>query len=123
MTLETHLTPPTSSENVSMASEVHLTSSTSHGNVLANSETPLNPSTSGIFNTYNLGTQVKLPKLDLRKFDGDISKWPSFWDALESSSGVAGHCHCQQTRRYLPPGSSQPAHTAEKIMHLMPEGT
>ena len=86
MTLETHLTPPTSSENVSMASEVHLTSSTSHGNALANSETPLNPSTSGIFNTYNyLGTQVKLPKLDLRKFDGDKSKWPSLWDAFESS--------------------------------------
>ncbi|KAK2548647.1 hypothetical protein P5673_031087 [Acropora cervicornis] len=51
-----------------MASEVHLTSPTSHGNVLATSETPLNPSTS-----------------DLRKFDGDISKWPSFWDAFESS--------------------------------------
>ena len=82
MTLETQLTP-TSPENVSMASEVHLTSSTSHGNVL--SETPLTPSTLGISNTYSLGTQVKLPKLDLRKFDGDISKWSSFWDAFESS--------------------------------------
>ena len=68
-----------------MASEVHLTSSTSHGNVLVTSDTPLTPSTSGISNTYSLGTQVKLPKLDLRKFDGDISKWPSFWDAFESS--------------------------------------
>ena len=85
MTLETHLTPPTSPKNVSMASEVHLTSSTSHGNVLVTSDTPLTPSTSGISNTYSLGTQVKLPKLDLRKFDGDISKWPSFWDAFESS--------------------------------------
>ena len=84
MTLETHLSPPTSPENVSTASEVHLTS-TSHGNVLATSETPLTPSTSGISNTYSLGTQVKLPKLDLRKFDGDMSKWPSFWDAFESS--------------------------------------
>lgn len=45
----------------------------------------MNPSTSGIFNTYNSGTQVKLPKLDLRKFDGDISKWPLFWDAFESA--------------------------------------
>ena len=85
MTLETHLIPPTSSGDVSMASEVHVTSSTSHGNVLATSETPLNLSTSGIFNTYNLGTQVKLPKLDLRTFDGDISKWPSFGVAFESS--------------------------------------
>lgn len=31
---------------------------------------------------YGTGTQVKLPKLDL---DGDISKWPTFWDAFESS--------------------------------------
>ena len=84
MTSETHLTP-TSPENVSMVSEVHLTSSTSHGNVFVTSDTPLTPSTSGISNTYSLGTQVKLPKLDLRKFDGDISKWPSFWDAFESS--------------------------------------
>ena len=68
-----------------MASEVHLTSSTSHGNLLATSETPLNPATSGIFNTYNLGTQVKLPKPDLRTFDGVMSKTPSFWDAFESS--------------------------------------
>ena len=74
ITLGTHLTPPTSSENVSMASEVHLTSSISLENVLATSETPLTFSTSGISNIYNLGTQVKQPKLDLRKFDGDISK-------------------------------------------------
>ena len=84
MTSETHLTP-TSPENVSMVSEVHLTSSTSHGNVFVTSDTPLTPSTSGISNTYSLGTQVKLPKLDLRKCDGDISKWPSFWDTFESS--------------------------------------
>ena len=83
--METHLTTPTSRENVSMASGVHLTSSTSHGNVLTTSETPLTSSTSGISNTYSLGTQVELPKLDLRKFDADISRWPSFWDAFESS--------------------------------------
>ena len=29
--------------------------------------------------------QVKLPKLDLKKFDGEISNWPTFWDAFESS--------------------------------------
>ena len=34
--------------------------------------------------TCSLGTQVKLPKLELRKFDGDISKWSSFWDAFKS---------------------------------------
>lgn len=79
MAMETHLTTPTSPENVFRASEVHLTSSTPHGNVLMTSDIPLTPSTSGISNTYSLGMQVKLPKLDLRKFDGDISK------AFESS--------------------------------------
>ena len=29
--------------------------------------------------------QVKLPKLDLKKFNGEISNWPTFWDAFESS--------------------------------------
>ena len=85
MTSETHPSPSKSPKNVSMASEVHLTSSTLHGNVLVTSDTPCTPSTSGISNTYSLGTQVKLPKVDLRKFDGGISKWPSFWDAFESS--------------------------------------
>ena len=33
---------------------------------------------------------------------------------------VARDCHCQQMQHYLPPGPSQPAHTAERIMHLMP---
>lgn len=30
-------------------------------------------------------TQVKLPKLELKKFDGDQSKWSSFWDTFEAS--------------------------------------
>ena len=30
-------------------------------------------------------TQVKLPKLELKKFDGDHSKWTSFWDTFEAS--------------------------------------
>ena len=30
-------------------------------------------------------TQVKLPKLELKKFDGDYSKWISFWDTFETS--------------------------------------
>ena len=30
-------------------------------------------------------TQVKLPKLELKKFDGDHSKWISFWDTFEAS--------------------------------------
>ena len=31
------------------------------------------------------GPRVKLPKLDLKRFDGEVSTWPTFWDAFESS--------------------------------------
>ena len=30
-------------------------------------------------------TKVKLPKLSLKKFNGDVSKWTSFWDSFESA--------------------------------------
>ena len=30
-------------------------------------------------------TMVKLPKLSLKKFDRDLSRWTSFWDFLESA--------------------------------------
>ena len=30
-------------------------------------------------------TQIKLPKLELKKFNGDHSKWISFWDTFEAS--------------------------------------
>ena len=29
--------------------------------------------------------RVKLPKIDLTKFDGDFTKWTTFWDFFESS--------------------------------------
>ena len=29
--------------------------------------------------------RVKLPKLAMHSFDGDITKWPSFWDSYESA--------------------------------------
>ena len=31
------------------------------------------------------GPRVKLPKLDVKKFDGEFSTWPTFWDVFESS--------------------------------------
>ena len=30
-------------------------------------------------------SQIELPKLELKKFDGDHSKWISFWDSFEAS--------------------------------------
>jgi hypothetical protein len=32
--------------------------------------------------------RVKLPKLTIKKFDGDLTKWVSFWDAFEASIHV-----------------------------------
>jgi len=31
------------------------------------------------------GPQIKLPKIDLKKFNGELSKWQSFWDTFEAS--------------------------------------
>ena len=33
----------------------------------------------------SLATKVKLPKLTLKKFSGDLTKWATFWDSFESS--------------------------------------
>ena len=30
-------------------------------------------------------SRVRLPKLTIRQFDGDITKWTSFWDSYESA--------------------------------------
>ena len=32
-----------------------------------------------------VGPQVKLPKLSIKKFDGDLTKWVTFWDSFNSS--------------------------------------
>ena len=34
--------------------------------------------------TGSHGTKVKLPKLALKKFNGDLTKWITFWDTFES---------------------------------------
>ena len=37
--------------------------------------------------TYGSGTtKVKLPKLSLKRFNGDMSKWMSFWDSFNSTA-------------------------------------
>ena len=44
-----------------------------------------NPTPSLSLPTQETIPRVKLPKLDLRKFDGEVSTWPTFWDSFESS--------------------------------------
>ena len=42
------------------------------------------PTTPPTHITY-LTTQMKLPKLNMRKFDGNLTKWSTFWDSFASS--------------------------------------
>ena len=34
---------------------------------------------------HDLGSQIKLPKLVLKKFNRDITGWCSFWDSFEAA--------------------------------------
>ena len=49
----------------------------------ASSHTPLSPSTSSSTKESNL--RVKLPKIELSKFNGQALKWQTFWDQFESA--------------------------------------
>ena len=48
--------------------------SVSHVNILSN-DLP----------THDAGSQIKLPKLVLKRFHGNITKWCSFWDTFEAA--------------------------------------
>ena len=51
--------------------------SVSHVNIPAND--------SSQSQVHDVGSQIKLPKLVLKKFNGDITKWCSFWDTFEAA--------------------------------------
>ena len=42
------------------------------------------PTPSSVPDRIRTTTKVKLPKLSLRKFDGDLTSWATFWDSYES---------------------------------------
>ena len=44
---------------------------------------------------------VKLPKLELKKFDGSIFKWAEFWDAIESAIHSNKQLHDVDKFNYL----------------------
>ena len=44
---------------------------------------PLDPPSPGDLLAHS--TRVKLPKLSLKKFNGDLTKWMTFWDTFESA--------------------------------------
>ena len=77
-TPEQHETPV--SPHISVSTEV-ASGNSEPSNVTVESPNP----TASSCTPSPSGSQVKLPKLDLKKFDGEISNWPTFWDAFESS--------------------------------------
>lgn len=43
------------------------------------------PPEAGVTDSHTPVSKVKLPKLVLKKFNGDFTKWATFWDLFESS--------------------------------------
>ena len=68
---------PTTSTDIPTSSTLPLTAGTPHPLML--SPSPLTRTSTA------LATRVKLPKLALKKFKGDVTKWHTFWDSFESS--------------------------------------
>ena len=50
---------------------------TSNSSIVSHDSSPSEPSTSQV--------KVKLPKLELAKFRGDITQWPRFWDQFNTT--------------------------------------
>ena len=73
------------SSNDSVESPVNLPVSAGNVEPSNNLVESSNPTPSLSLPTQETIPRVKLPKLDLRKFDGEVSTWPTFWDAFESS--------------------------------------
>ncbi|KAL5474082.1 hypothetical protein EMCRGX_G028656 [Ephydatia muelleri] len=51
----------------------------------SNDRARASPTPSSVPDRIHTTTKVKLPKLSLRKFDGDLTSWATFWDSYESS--------------------------------------
>ena len=82
--IENALSPKVVCSNVN--TEANVSESTSANEVqIGSNSSPPSASTSNSSSSVRRNTQVKLPKLELKKFDGDHSKWISFWDSFEAS--------------------------------------
>ena len=58
------------------------------------------PSTN-VNGTYSQDTKVKLPKLMLPSFDGDVLQWTSFWDSFSSTINECANLADIDTCKYL----------------------
>ena len=79
--IENALSPKVVCSNVNTEANVSESTSANEVQIGSNSSS----STSNSSSSVRRNTQVKLPKLELKKFDGDHSKWISFWDSFEAS--------------------------------------
>ena len=75
-TTESHSSPP--GEHTSTRSSTP-SDPGSHTNTPIPSRSPTPPLTGG------RSPRVKLPKLSLKKFNGDLTRWTTFWDTFESA--------------------------------------
>ena len=82
--IENALSPKVVSSNVNIEANVSESTSANEVQIGSNSSPP-SASTSNSSSSVRRNTQVKLPKLELKKFGGDHSKWISFWDSFEAS--------------------------------------
>ena len=87
----TSLGPPTTtvvhgtSTLVTSATHGVVPSSTLPTTATLHDVTSLTPSIPPIPSSRVIGSQVKLPKLSIRRFNGDLTKWVTFWDSFNSS--------------------------------------
>ena len=82
--IENALSPKAVCSNVN--TETNLSESTSANEVqIGSNSSPPSVSASKSSSSVRRNTQVKLPKLELKKFDGDHSAWISFWGSFEAS--------------------------------------
>ena len=82
--IENALLPKVVCLNVNTKANGSKSTSANEVQIGSNSSLP-SASTSNSSSSVRRNTQLKLPKLELKKFDGDHSKWISFWDCFEAS--------------------------------------
>ena len=76
-----------------------------------NSSVHTNSTASSSVSSYLNGSHAKLPKLTLRKFNGELLSWQSFWDqysvAIESNSSLSDIEKFNYPRSYLTETTSE----------------
>jgi replicative DNA helicase len=67
--------------SIEMALEKIVNETLAHGSTVSGTS----PSSSNVSQNSSYSATVKLPKLSLKKFSGDVTKWTTFWECYESA--------------------------------------